>query len=121
MKRRIIEQMHLKTSTRFFRNGYGKAKHHRGPTVHAWLLGIPSGYDLLKGSVRDLSDAMGKHTIKSHGKNKGLVRFELRGDSATHGNRSIPASQWGTYAKKLFDSAKAKRRRPSGKGQTGLK
>ena len=121
MKRRIIlTAMGLTRRTPFFVAGFGTHGHHAGPTVAAWLAGIPKGVDRLSvHSDSALSSAQGRHDVntKRGKKDTRLVKFEVRN---TVLGAFKPASEWVSYARDRFTEAATLRKRKTGKKETGL-
>ncbi len=121
LKRRIIlTEMGMNRRTPFFVAGFGSHGHHAGPTVAAWLAGIPRGVDRL--SVQSdpaLSSAQGRHDVntKRGKKDTRLVKFEVRN---TVLGAFKPASDWIDYAHDRFIEAATLRTRKTGKKETGL-
>ncbi|HEX2208202.1 MAG TPA: DUF4157 domain-containing protein [Longimicrobium sp.] len=96
-------------STRFFvrKAGSNPAKATLGPAVYDWLLNMTRGKDLLSGP--GISDAMGAKTVETQPGTKAFrhAQFEVRGTVA-HGGSVHPASGWVTFARAIFDAAKAR-------------
>jgi hypothetical protein len=95
----------------------------RNPQIHKWLKGITENSDLLSGVVKGISDAMGAKTVQKKPGEKDFKQalFEVR-RTAGHGasltpegridDNSVgndrPASGWVSFAKDIFDAAKAR-------------
>lgn len=110
-----VKEMGLSQQSRVFIEGYGTKKNELGPTVHEWLSGIPRGVDLL--SVRqgkNLSAAMGRYDVEKDGKDRWLVKFEVRNTAFDPRNTKKgawrEAKDWVHYAFDLFDMARNRER-----------
>ena len=87
-----------------------------GPKIKAWLKSIIHGYKA--GGKRIRTDrlsppkkgsaAMGRHEAGAEPGDENIVRFELRYSQTLFGGQNQPASNWVTYAEKLFKWAAAR-------------
>lgn len=94
-------------------------KGHKGnpaglPLIYDWLTQIPKGVDLLAGSAKNVSDAMGAKNVSTDSKDSKYKQalFEVRG-TYSHGANSnqellIKASDWVNTIKEIFQAAKAR-------------
>lgn len=112
----LLDELGLSKDSRFFVHGQGGSVN---PRVLSWLKELKRGRDSLSSlqSVKGISDAMGAHSVgEERGKEKGLVRFEVR---MTAKPEQV-ASNWEEYGRNQFTAAMTGRPRPTGEGGTGL-
>ena len=106
----FLDDLGIKSTDRFFKYGHGAGKKSPNPRINEWLAGIIAGADLISAldTTGPISGSMGKFKAgEEKGKNKGLVRFEVRN---TAGNEA-KVWDWVTYAKDRFDGAVTNRQR----------
>lgn len=111
----ILNEMGLNQQSPFFIKGYGSERHEAGSTVHEWLSGILSGVDLLSARQgKGLSAAMGRYDVEKDGKDRWLVKFEVRNTAFDPRNTKKgawrEAKDWVQYAFDLFDMASKRER-----------
>lgn len=111
----ILASLGLTTSDKLFMDGTATGFN---PTVNKWLEGIAQGNDMLSvQSGNAVPAAMGRFNVNEEkGKHKDLVRFEARNEP----DNFPTLGKWDDHAKKHFLNAMAKRKRKTGKGETGL-
>jgi len=97
----------LTRTTKFFHTlaGTTKEKETHGPPIYDWLDGMIGGKDLLTGGK--LSGALGAQKVSTKPGSKDFkhAKFEVRGTFPA-ADRTQPAANWVSYAKKIFDAAR---------------